>query len=1090
MSERTVLWAEALGHWVLAWTLVVLAVVLWILVRRPRRSTIRYGGWLLATFAGAALLPIVVVVGPRVSWSEVVDLVRRAPAVPDRSDSPSAFRSWFDDQPISFRQESVTAREERLAARAESVLLDDRTEPPSSRVDPPQTPVVDRWLMIAVGIWGAGFLIFAARLLWSAWRIRSLLAGLEPTAPEGLETELESVRRALSIGRRVRVGTHPEIAAPLCVGLLRPVILWPTQENCPMSPSERLASLTHELAHLHHGDDRVALLAEIWRSLTWFYPPVHLAVACLRREREYRCDDVAAAKLDTPEHHAQWLLDLAPVRVSPPLPLLAASLLGGTSLADRVRRIVRGELKWAQPVGRRRWAMLALLAFLILGAAGSVRLIGFAGRAVADEPAGARLPELTSKDLAAKIREAMKPYDDNGLIRVVFSQTRDMNWKFGNNQGNAEEQKPILVSFRGRARYESDGSRWRAEYDSMMPSSGSTRLSIDRWSSGFDGVERYDRQISHNQVILGETNSGAREWTPRSLIWKKSDELIRFLEEPDRDKFPIAIEQRVVDGSRCYLVKVGKHGAEWESEYSISPKQGYLPISSAQFRNGKKYAFYDLHGVRAVAPGIWAPERIEDESLSIGNDGASRLSHRRRIQVVSYQPRLVIPPDVFSFAIPYGVDVVDRRLGYAYHKDPWWPEAGAMLREKFGWPKPDLSPLRNLGTPTDKKIDGQPASPLRVVKWLNSQPLELAALRGKVVLLEFWNISTSFYRELVPALRQIYATYHPAGLEMIAIHTPADQPEEVRRYVREFGIEYPVAIDAPGRGPCGATAEAYGSRDRTCAFLIDPEGKVHSVGSDAINGGRIVETLIPLLRKAGAGDVKPISLETPRLPDDAYKALELMFQSKAKEALDADPPGRITGRIVDGHGQPKAGATVRATLQLTVLSLSSPGADRITAYRGPVERFTAEAGPDGWFELSSLCKGEYSIKAEAPGKAWAERKFVIATDFISAPLEIVLDQGGEFSGQVRDEEGQPVAGATITLTERHHYEQGEFRYVTSFDSTWPDPVTTDATGQFRFTGVREGRYTIEVKAAGFRDGKVEKIPAGTENVAVKLKRSR
>jgi len=148
---------------------------------------------------------------------------------------------------------------------------------------------------------------------------------------------------------------------------------------------------------------------------------------------------------------------------------------------------------------------------------------------------------------------------------------------------------------------------------------------------------------------------------------------------------------------------------------------------------------------------------------------------------------------------------------------------------------------------------------------------------------------------------------------MIAIHTPTDQPEEVRRFVKEFGIEYPVAIDAPGRGPWGATAEVYGSQDRTCAFLIDPEGNVHSAGSAAIDGGRIVETLIPLLQKAGARDVKPISVEAPRLPDDSYKALELLFQSKAQEALDADPPGRITGRIVDGHGQPLAGATVRAT---------------------------------------------------------------------------------------------------------------------------------------------------------------------------------
>ena len=198
---------------------------------------------------------------------------------------------------------------------------------------------------LAAGIWAAGFLLFAARLAWSAWRIRSLLAGAGPVVPAGLDAELESSRRELGIRRRVRIAVHPDIAAPMCVGLLRPVILWPTPENCPMTRRERLASLTHELAHLHHGDDVVALLAEVWRALTWFYPPVHLTVSVLRREREYRCDDRAAAKLETPEQYAQWLLDLAPVRVGPTPPFLAASLLGGTSLADRIGRIVRGELR-------------------------------------------------------------------------------------------------------------------------------------------------------------------------------------------------------------------------------------------------------------------------------------------------------------------------------------------------------------------------------------------------------------------------------------------------------------------------------------------------------------------------------------------------------------------------------------------------------------------------------------------------------------------------------------------------------------------------------------------------------------------------
>src|SRR5262249_36165177 len=163
-------------------------------------------------------------------------------------------------------------------------------------------------------------LLFVARLARSALCIRSLLAGASSITPTWLGSELEASRRELGIRRRVRVVVHPDIGAPMCVGLLRPVILWPAPANCPMGPRHRLASLTHELAHLLHGDDVVALLVEVWRALAWFYPPVHLTVARLQREREYRCDDLAVAKLEVPEQYAEWLLDLAPVRVGPPAP--------------------------------------------------------------------------------------------------------------------------------------------------------------------------------------------------------------------------------------------------------------------------------------------------------------------------------------------------------------------------------------------------------------------------------------------------------------------------------------------------------------------------------------------------------------------------------------------------------------------------------------------------------------------------------------------------------------------------------------------------------------------------------------------------
>jgi hypothetical protein len=135
----------------------------------------------------------------------------------------------------------------------------------------------------------------------------------------------------------------------------------------------------------------------------------------------------------------------------------------------------RRYIGWCQSLiaGHRTWAILAIAGLLMLGAAGSVRLVGFVGSAAAQAPTDAPLPEITPAQLAVKIREAMSRYDDKGVFRVVFTDTRDTNFRFMMNQGKPEEQAPIMVSFRGRARRESDGVRWRAEYDSMMPSASS-----------------------------------------------------------------------------------------------------------------------------------------------------------------------------------------------------------------------------------------------------------------------------------------------------------------------------------------------------------------------------------------------------------------------------------------------------------------------------------------------------------------------------------------------------------------------------------------------------------------------------------------
>jgi uncharacterized GH25 family protein len=165
---------------------------------------------------------------------------------------------------------------------------------------------------------------------------------------------------------------------------------------------------------------------------------------------------------------------------------------------------------------------------------------------------------------------------------------------------------------------------------------------------------------------------------------------------------------------------------------------------------------------------------------------------------------------------------------------------------------------------------------------------------------------------------------------------------------------------------------------------------------------------------------------------------------------------------------------------------TEPGGWYNIRYRAPDGRFEARPEADGRFELSGLCKGGYVLTVESPGRAWAERVVFISPDLRPASVEFVLDQGDTIAGQVRDEQGQPIANASVTPTWRQHFEDGEFRYNANVSDL---RVWADEQGRFRLTGLQQGRYIIEVKAAGFKDRELEGIPAGDQNVMVTLERS-
>lgn len=110
--------------------------------------------------------------------------------------------------------------------------------------------------------------------------------------------------------------------------------------------------------------------------------------------------------------------------------------------------------------------------------------------------------------------------------------------------------------------------------------------------------------------------------------------------------------------------------------------------------------------------------------------------------------------------------------------------------------------------------------------WLNSPaPLTVAALRGKVVLVDFWTYSCINCRRTVPYLNRWQAEYGPHGLQVIGIHTPEFGFERVRHNVedavREFGIRYPLGQDNGFR-----TWRAWGNRAWPAFYLLDRDGQI------------------------------------------------------------------------------------------------------------------------------------------------------------------------------------------------------------------------------------------------------------------------
>ena len=168
---------------------------------------------------------------------------------------------------------------------------------------------------------------------------------------------------------------------------------------------------------------------------------------------------------------------------------------------------------------------------------------------------------------------------------------------------------------------------------------------------------------------------------------------------------------------------------------------------------------------------------------------------------------------------------------------------------------------RAMGSSAPLGVEGEMPSLAGATAWLNSPPLSTAALRGRVVLVDFWTYSCINCLRSLPYLKGWYEKYKDHGLLIIGVHAPEfafeKDPGNVRRAVGDLGIKYPVALDDKY-----AIWEGFDNQYWPAHYFIDAAGHIRSHHFGEGQYAESEQTIRRLLTEAGYTNLPPIGPAT------------------------------------------------------------------------------------------------------------------------------------------------------------------------------------------------------------------------------------
>lgn len=438
LLQATNSWSDQLSLGLLVFalraTVLLLAAFLASRLLKESSAATRHLIW-TAAVAGVVLLPLLSVVVP--TWDvPVVTITAKA------------------DAPLSTVAEATQDRATVAAPQQRAVsspVSPGPTAPSSAHEAGPSFLERLSATTILASIWLAVAGLLLLRLAIANARVSGWKRASEIVDDGRWNSLMRRLTRDYDIERPVVLLQSGATDVPVTWGVVYPVVLIPANAD-DWDEEQRIAVLTHELAHVKRFDALSQMIGQVALSLLWFHPLAWVAVRRMRQEREHACDDFVLAAGARASRYADDLLGLARRLSRPTAPAAAAlamarrSELEGRLLAILDPAIKRGAVQKGK-VGA--LAFLVLLCAIPLSAFKPGARVNFAPEKetpVAQEQASAGAPQVDEKPsvaLTAPVAKSTSPESSSNGLDALIAQLQGVRpavTKLG-------EQLPALSGF-------------------------------------------------------------------------------------------------------------------------------------------------------------------------------------------------------------------------------------------------------------------------------------------------------------------------------------------------------------------------------------------------------------------------------------------------------------------------------------------------------------------------------------------------------------------------------------------------------------------------------------------------------------------